>query len=165
MTLTAATTPAPTVLVVPAAPWLVAPQASLQITFTNDGTPVDGIPAEDSAWAGGAPHVAVTLYAANPGAFVDLAADVAYTISRPLTDVAIDEHLSGPDATQPSHGPEATPGAVTVAELSIINQAIGMLIGRGDHPADAHATLTRHAATAGTTLPAAAAAILNSTAP
>ncbi len=166
MTVTGVTTPAPTVLVVPPVPWLAVPRASLQIMFPVDGTPAAGTLLDGSASTDGdAPEVAVTLYAAKPGAFVDLAADLAYTYSRPLTDVAIDEHLSGPTPGRPANGPRDAPDEVTVGELSIINQAIGVLIGRGDASGHVADTLTGHAAAAGITVAAAAAAVLASTAP
>lgn len=66
--------------------------------------------------------VAVILYARAPGAFVDLAADLAWLTGRPPADFTLDQNLAIPA------------GSNTTAQLhaaSDINQAIGVLIGRG----------------------------------
>jgi hypothetical protein len=87
--------------------------------------------------AGNGPAVAVILYAAAPGAFVDLAADLAWLTGRPPTDFMLDQHLT------------ITAGPDTAAELhaaSDINQAIGVLIGRGFTPRQADWELDTHAA-------------------
>ncbi len=52
-----------------------------------------------------------------------------------------------------------------MGELSIINEAIGVLIGRGDAFGHIPDALTGHAAAAGITVAAAAAAVLASTGP
>ena len=55
-----------------------------------------------------------------PGTFVDLAADLAWLTARPLSDLVLDRHLP----------PPAERGAATsLFEASVINQAIGALIG------------------------------------
>lgn len=156
MVLTAAITPGPVVLIMPPTPWRAVPRASLRLTFP------DGAATAQHAGSGaGAPHVTVTLYAANAGAFVDLAADLAYTYSQPLSGIALDEHLPDPSPTQPVlKGPRVTADALTVAELSAINKAIGVLIAGGSSPEQADAVLTDNAATAGITLAAAATAVL-----
>jgi hypothetical protein len=81
------------------------------------------------------------LYARSPGAFVDLAADLAWLTRRPLADFVLDEHLLAPDADS-----NATPLAVA----SVINQAIGVLIGRGYTIQRAHWELDTQAAHGGT---------------
>jgi len=68
------------------------------------------------------PAVAFILYARSPGAFVDLAADVAWLTGGPPTEFALDAHLG-----VPAEPDIATP----IAAESAINQAIGVLIGRG----------------------------------
>ena len=80
--------------------------------------------------------VALILYAGAPGAFVDLAADLAWLTGRPLTEVTLDEHLvpAGPDTTD------------QLQAMSHINQAIGVLIGRGYTPQQAHWKLDTQAA-------------------
>ncbi|MGI8880781.1 MAG: hypothetical protein ACR2KJ_09825 [Jatrophihabitans sp.] len=67
-------------------------------------------------------RVALTFYAALPGAFVDLAADLAWSTGAALSDFVIDEHLL-----------PLTPGvhAGGLGVLSVIHQAIGTLIARG----------------------------------
>ena len=82
--------------------------------------------------------VAFVLYARAPGAFVDLAADVAWLTGRPLTDFPLDQHLTVPDAATP------------LVEASVINQAIGVLIGRGYTAQQAHWELDTQAAHRGT---------------
>jgi hypothetical protein len=71
------------------------------------------------------PAVTVTLYATAPGAFVDLAADMAWLTGRPPAEFILDQHVA------------IASGADTTAQLqatSDINQAIGVLIGRGYSP-------------------------------
>ncbi len=87
------------------------------------------------------PSVALILYAGTPGTFVDLAADLAWLTDRPPSDFALDQHLSVP----------AGPDAVTALRAaSVINQAIGVLIGRGYTPRQAHSKLDTQADGAGT---------------
>jgi hypothetical protein len=59
------------------------------------------------------------LYAWTPGAFVDLAADLAYALGLELAAVTLDTDLHPEPATS------------TVTDLSTVNQAIGVLIDRG----------------------------------
>lgn len=73
--------------------------------------------------------VALIVYAGTPGAFVDLAADLAWLTGRPLTEITLDGHLTVPA------GPDA---AAQLLAASDINQAIGVLIGRGYTPQQAH---------------------------
>jgi hypothetical protein len=75
--------------------------------------------------------VALILYAGSPGTFVDVAADLSWLTGRPLTEVTLDEHLvpAGPDTTD------------QLQAASDINQAIGVLIGRGYTPQQAHRQL------------------------
>ena len=89
--------------------------------------------------------VVLILYAATPGTFVDLAADLAWLTGRPLNDFVLDQHLPGP--SRPDAGTYLRTG-------SAINQAIGVLIGRGYTPEQAdreldtqgeRASIERHA--------------------
>lgn len=78
------------------------------------------------------PRVALILYAATPGTFVDLTADLAWLTGRPPSDFALDQHLSvaaGSDT------------GTSLRAASVINQAIGVLIGRGYTPRQAHSRL------------------------
>src|SRR6185312_11495020 len=74
------------------------------------------------------------LYAATPGAFVDLAADLIYTLRIEPTALVLDGHFD------PSAG---SAGLTGLDEHSAINQAIGVLIGRGHTPESAQHELQR----------------------
>ena len=76
----------------------------------------------------------VVFYAATPGAFVDFAADLCFALGLPLTACPIDEHLT----------PEIpSVGSTDLAQLTLINQAIGVLLERGHTPSTAQAELHR----------------------
>lgn len=94
--------------------------------------------------------VALILYAATPGAFVDLAADLAWLTGREPAEFRLDEHRSPPHSA-------ANPA---LAALSHINQALGVLIGRGSTPEQAQRDLHARAANAGTDILQAAKSIL-----
>lgn len=85
------------------------------------------------------PAVVLVLYAGSPGTFVDLAADLAWLTARPLSDFVLDQHLPAP-----TEGP-----ATNLFEVSVINQAIGALIGQGYTPEQAEQHLTAEGADAG----------------
>jgi len=81
----------------------------------------------------------IVLYAAHPGAFVDLAADLERVIA-PGGRVVLDGDLPSMFAT-------AQRSEITgLAELSLVNQAIGVLITRGWAPDQAQAELRSRAA-------------------
>jgi len=88
-----------------------------------------------------APLVALILYAETPGTFVDLTADLAWLTGRPPSDFALDQHLSVPAGSD---------AATYLRAASVINQAIGVLIGRGATPWQAHRELDTQADGAGT---------------
>jgi hypothetical protein len=97
------------------------------------------------------PREAIILYAGSLGTFVDLAADLAWLTGRPGGDFALDEDLVIPA------------GSLTgthLAAKSIVNQAIGVLIGRGHTPEQAHAELDTQAVMAGTDRPSVARLVL-----
>jgi hypothetical protein len=96
--------------------------------------------------------ISLVLYASVPGAFVDVAADLAWMTGRGMSDFRLDQHLMPPP-------PAPTAGGVRA--LTMINQAIGVLIGRGRTPGQAVHDLTLLAARADADLPAAAASILD----
>ena len=78
------------------------------------------------------PSVALILYAETPGIFVDLTADLAWLTGRPPSDFALDQAPERP----------CRPDAATyLRTASVINQAIGVLIGRGDTPRQAHSRI------------------------
>ena len=74
------------------------------------------------------------LYAATPGAFVDLAADLIYALRIEPTALVLDGHFD------PFAG---SAGLTGLDEHSAINQAIGVLIGRGHTPESAQHELQR----------------------
>jgi len=94
--------------------------------------------------------VTVVLFAAKDGAFVDLAADLAWILGCNLSDIAVDEHLVA--------GRLDTVESMTAR--SVINQALGVLLGRGMTPEQADDELDARAAAAGTDRHTAAARIL-----
>lgn len=83
---------------------------------------------------------AVILYAARPGAFVDLAADLCWLAGRPLSDFPVDQHLSLPAGSESDSILQA---------WSRINQAIGVLLGRGYTLEQAELAIDACAAAAG----------------
>jgi ANTAR domain len=87
------------------------------------------------------PSVALTLYAGTPGTFVDLTADLAWLTGRAPSDFALDQHLSVPAGSD---------AETYLRAASVINQAIGVLIGRGCTPEQAHRELDTQADSAGT---------------
>ena len=101
---------------------------------------------------GAGPLVALIFYAARPGTFVDLAADLAWLTGRPPSEFALDQHLSVPAGSD---------GGTSLRAASVINQAIGVLIGRGYTPRHAHAKLDTQADRAHTDRDTAAQVILD----
>jgi hypothetical protein len=95
------------------------------------------LPGVGEGWA--SPSVALIFYAETPGTFVDLAADLAWLTGRPPGDFALDQHLSVPACSE---------AATYLRTTSVINQAIGVLIGRGYTPRQAHSELDNQAARA-----------------
>lgn len=88
-----------------------------------------------------ASSVALTLYAGTPGTFVDLTADLAWLTGRPPSDFALDQDLTVPDGSDTG---------INLRAASVINQAIGVLIGRGHPPGQAGRELDIRADRAGT---------------
>ena len=86
------------------------------------------------------PALVVVLYAGSPGTFVDLAADLAWLADRPFSDFVLDQHLLVP----------VERGSTTsLFEMSVINQAVGALIGQGYTPEQAERHLTAEGVVAG----------------
>jgi hypothetical protein len=94
---------------------------------------------------------ALVLYAAAPGAFVDLAADLAYALDLDPARLVLDEHLDTERAGANLTG---------LDRYSAINQAIGILIERGHTPGTALTELQRLASLDGNNLHHAAATIV-----
>jgi hypothetical protein len=95
----------------------------------------------------------MTFYAAQPGAFVDMAADIrhAYHLNG---HVVVDGHLD--DVLPTGHS-----GITGLTEHSLINQAIGVLIGQGHHPDTTRTVLQHRADHTGGTLAGAAQHVLD----
>ena len=127
------------------------------ITVLNAGTEAEDIhtslliPLPAPSLAAGGPEITLILYAGTPGAFVDVAADLAWLSGRGLEEYRLDENLAIPPAPT---------GPTPLQTLSIVNQAIGVLIGRGFSLAEAKQELDVRAAGVG--VKRAAVAILDS---
>jgi hypothetical protein len=92
------------------------------------------------------------LYAATPGAFVDLAADLSYALGLDRTHLVLDQHLIAPTAGS----------GMGLDTQSAINQAIGVLIGGGHTLESARHELDRLASLDSDDLHRAAQAVLAS---
>ncbi|MBM9475157.1 ANTAR domain-containing protein [Nakamurella flavida] len=92
-----------------------------------------------------APGDRLVLYAQNPGAFVDLAAD-AERIPGFGTSVVLDRHLPPPTAS------DSRRLLNDLAERSAVDQAIGFLVDQGYPPGQAHPELLRRATTTGVSI-------------
>jgi hypothetical protein len=101
------------------------------------------------------PAACLVLYAAAPGAFTDLAADLRWLTG---TGTNLDAGAFALDADLIVSPDPDTPSGLTA--LSTINQVIGVLIGRGDTPEQAHRHLDRLAAAGGVDRAVAAGLIL-----
>lgn len=89
------------------------------------------------------------VHASVPGAFVDLAADLAWMLGRPLGEIVLDGHLE--------------PGRVassSLADASSIDQAVGVLLATGWAPDAAERRLDELAAELGGDRAVAARAVL-----
>lgn len=133
----------------------------MTMTIAADGEQVSLTADDGAAGAGGAaaeiaaslliPLAAVSetlagssllLYAATPGAFVDLAADLCYALRLDPASLVVDDHLGAPH-----DGPRS--GLTALDGTSAINRAIGVLIERGATPESARDELHRLAGTDG----------------
>lgn len=88
------------------------------------------------------PRATLILYATRAGAFVDLAADLAWLTGADPGDFALDQHIAVQGAPR---------SLDSLREASAINQAVGVLIGQGFTPSAAGLELAAQAAAAGTT--------------
>jgi hypothetical protein len=139
---------------------IIANRSQFDLTVLAEGTEPEHIRTSllvplstaDTAQASSPPaSVALILYAAAPGAFIDLAADLSWITGRTLADFPLDEHR-----TLPSNYTDPTP----LAAMSHINQALGVLIGYGSVPEQAERDLYARAAAAGIDVVGAATLIL-----
>jgi hypothetical protein len=88
----------------------------------------------------------ITFYAAVPGAFVDLAADLTHSLGLDANAVILDG--LAPEALAAT----LSSGLTGLAGFTAVNRAIGMLMAAGFDVADARAELAARAARAGLTL-------------
>ena len=133
----------------------VRPATSLRLTLSSIGPGFD-------------PESRVVFYAASPGAFVDLAADLSYLhrVRGPAGTAYADGEVER-DGRRPAVAldvelpPESVASGFSgLTEYATINRAVGVLIDRGHQPERAQATLRRGAAAHGLALPAYAAKFL-----
>lgn len=99
-------------------------------------------------------EISLVLYASAPGAFVDLAADLLWLSADTLPDlegISLDRHRYLALPSEPG---------LSLLELAVVNQAIGVLIGGGRTPEEAERRLFLDAARDGGDIAASAAAIL-----
>jgi hypothetical protein len=80
------------------------------------------------------PGSVLVLYAAKPGAFVDLAADLSFALGLSPNTMTLDDDLT-PTSDDPA-------GLQGLAEMVQVNQAIGILIERGHLPDSARTRTT-----------------------
>ncbi len=97
------------------------------------------------------PESRVVFFAATPGAFTDLAADLSYAlggipVERGRTGVDGQPNVIVLDSDLPLVSPVS--GLTGLAELSALNRAIGMLVDQGHDIEQAHQVLRRDAAAA-----------------
>lgn len=102
------------------------------------------------------PSVMIVLYAGLPGAFVDLAADLAWLTGRALDDIGLDADLGDRAHAHP---------ATSLGAQSSINQALGVLVAGGLPPEAALADLDARASPAVTDRHGAALALLDALPP
>lgn len=115
----------------------------------------------------------VVFYAATPGAFVDLAADLGHALGVPTAGRGHPSedghHIDGDDGQQHQRQivldadlPPFTlvSGLTGLEHVSVINRAVGILVDQGHHPREAHAELRRQATAAGVETPIYAARLL-----
>ncbi len=115
-------------------------QASISITLPSVGTGCD--------------DAQLIAHAATSGAFVDLAIDAIHTLGISPELISVDQHL----AVDSANGTYSS----TLAELSAVNQAVGILIERGRTPSDAIAEIRSSADVSDRTVYAEAANLIES---
>jgi hypothetical protein len=88
----------------------------------------------------------LVLRAGEAGAFMLLADDLDELLGPGHSPIDVDQHLAWPTATS---GESFT---TSLADLSVVNHAVGVLVDRGLPPRAAHRELRRRAGATGTTL-------------
>lgn len=135
----------------------------LTMTLAVDGHEISFTLTEHETPAGTSLHIplrpvadleggsSLLLYAATPGAFVDLAADIAWILQLDPSALVLDGHLAMPASSD---------SVVGLREHATINRAIGALIEGGYTPESAGVELRRRADLDGGDIPAAAQRVL-----
>ncbi len=95
----------------------------------------------------------LVFFAANAGAFVDLAADLAFTLGLAPQLLQLDQHLTLGEPTEGMSG---------LAEMAQIEQAVGILIDQGHTISGARSELHRRAVQAETSVRAVAVLLIAS---
>ena len=98
----------------------------------------------------------LVLRAGEAGAFVLLADDLDGVLGPGHSPIDVDQHLAWPTAT----GGEAF--TTSLADLRVVNHAVGVLVDRGLPPRAAHRELWRRAGATGTTVVAVSRDLLRS---
>lgn len=128
---------------------LTVSQGGNPVTVRAFGPPEDAAPVTSLRWTPaprpGTDPAELVLYAGAAGAFVDLAADLTYVLSRrsgpPVApDVRLDLDLPPPSRAS---------GLTGLDELALLNRACGVLLERGAEPGEVTAILVRQAEAAG----------------
>lgn len=101
----------------------------------------------------------LVVYAARPGALVDLAADLTWLLGRPLSDARLDHHLDAP----PPLSRDSSLSRASLVNQALVNQALGFLIEHGRMPEQARDELDALAASSEIPPHSAAAEILRRT--
>ena len=116
---------------------VTSPHGHVELVTTGDRDPIESV--ETSARIPLASlhptlvlPVVIVLYASVPGAFVDLAVDLAWITGRSLDDIGLDADLASAASDE---------AIASLSSLSIIDQAVGVLVGRGLTPEEALAEL------------------------
>ncbi len=109
------------------------------------------LPLAPAADVEGGARIALVLFAAVPGAFVDLSADLAWLTGQQPEEFRLDEHLGLAGSAT---------GSSTLGAISVVNQALGVLIGDGLTPEEADLYLDARAVELGVDRVAAATLVL-----
>ena len=120
------------------------------VTLTAFAPPTRGLIATSLGWRwDGLPEAEparLIFYAGRAGAFVDLAADLEYALAQGRRARSVDAAIEL-DCDLPPRTTES--GLTGLAELSLLNRACGVLIGRGVEPRAAMEALISQAGAAG----------------